>query len=379
MRVKKIFTLGCAAILSLTVLCAGCEEADEPVKSPYFFAMAADAAYILPAKLTSERQSDCYKLYGETRALLDGLDSSLSATNENSYVAAFNNAKAGEKVELNAEAYEVFSLALDLYGKTDGYYNPAVYYSVAAYGFNGSTVSVPQNADELPTDEVIAKYNLLAGCFGDTVLSEEDGKYFAKKPDTEVEIDGVSYAVKIDLGGIGKGYAADKVNALMDKYNITYGYFTFGASSIAFRKYIDVSGESDHNFTLALGNPRKNSQFAVIPVKDKCISTSGDYVNYYEIDQVRYCHVIDPTTGKPVKTGIMSATVIGGSAAENDAYSTAIMAMGKDRAQNFIKTRLAGRQVVFTYDSGDGYEIYTNVRADVLKILDSSFTLKEIL
>ncbi|MDE7265654.1 MAG: FAD:protein FMN transferase, partial [Clostridia bacterium] len=311
------------------------------------------------------------------KILLD-MDSALSATLENSYITAFNNAAAGTKVELNAYAYEVFSLALDLYEKTEGYYNPAVYYNVFAYGFGGA-MELPKTAEELPSDEVFQKYNILANSFGDIVLSEQNGKYYAQKPQTEVEIEGVKYSLKVDLGGIGKGYAVDKADELLDKYNIAYGYFNFGESSIAFKQYI---GDNSGNFNLSQRNPRYVSGAAnlvyVVPVKNECISTSGDYVQYYEIEGTRYCHIIDPTTGKPVQTGVMTATVIGGSAAENDAFTTAIMAMGKDRAIEFIKNSLSDRRVIFTYDCGEGYEIYTNIPAVEITVLDDSFTLKEI-
>ncbi|MDE5942764.1 MAG: FAD:protein FMN transferase [Clostridia bacterium] len=375
---KKIITFGCAAILSTVVLCAACDKADNPKGSPYFYSMGSDAAYILPAQLTSERQGDCYKLYSETAKILLDMDSALSATLENSYITAFNNAAAGTKVELNAYAYEVFSLALDLYEKTEGYYNPAVYYNVFAYGFGGAT-ELPKTAEELPSDEVIQKYNILANSFGDIVLSEQNGKFYATKPQTEVEIEGVKYSLRVDLGGIGKGYAVDKADELLDKYNIAYGYFNFGESSIAFKQYI---GDNSGNFNLSQRNPRYVSGAAnlvyVVPVKNECISTSGDYVQYYEIDGTRYCHIIDPMTGSPIQTGVMTATVIGGSAAENDAFTTAIMAMGKDKAIEFIKNSLSGRRVIFTYDRGDGYEIYTNIPAGEITVLDESFTLKEI-
>ncbi|MDE6868127.1 MAG: FAD:protein FMN transferase [Clostridia bacterium] len=380
---KKIITFGCAAILSMTVLCAACDKDNYPYKSPYFYSMGSDAAFVLPAQLTSTRQGDCYKLYSETADLLLALDLSLSATLENSYITAFNNAGAGAKVEINEYAYGVFSSALDLYEKTEGYYNPAVYYNVFAYGF-GAALKLPETADELPSDEVIEKYNTLANSFADIVLSEENGKYYARKPETEVQIDGVNYSLKVDLGGIGKGYAVDKIDRLLDKHDINYGYFTFGASSIAFKQYI---GENGGEFPLGLTNPRyvsgvSKNPILVTSVKNERISTSGDNVQYYEIDGTRYCHVIDPTTGKPVQTGVMTATVIGGSAAENDAFTTAIMAMGKDKAIEFIKTKLSNRRVFFTfdcaYDGGEGYEIYTNVPASEITVLDSAFTLKEI-
>ena len=62
---------------------------------------------------------------------------------------------------------------------------------------------------------------------------------------------------------------------------------------------------------------------------------------------MRYCHVIDPTTGKPVNKGIMSVTIIGGSAGSADALTTAVMAMGREKALQFIESKLTDRKVVF--------------------------------
>ena len=94
-------------------------------------------------------------------------------------------------------------------------------------------------------------------------------------------------------------------------------------------------------------SPQRDPYF-MTKIRNEKLSTSGDNEQRYFIDGVRYCHIIDPTTGKPIRTGIMSATVIGGSAAEDDALTTAIMAMGKERASNFIKEKLTDRKVVFT-------------------------------
>lgn len=372
---KKFLSLALGALLTVPV--AGC-VIEKPDTSPYFFAMAADAAFILPKQIQEEKESECYKLYGETRSLLNDIDRSLSVSNENSDISKFNAASAGAKVEINKISYEVLSLAKAIYEKTGAYYNPAVFYNVQAYGFGGTADKLPETAQQLPSDETIGKYNILSASFSELILEENGGKYYAVKPAETVEIDGVTYSMKLDLGGIGKGYAVDKVNLLMDKHGIDCGYFTFGESSIAFKKY---NGTDAGVYTLGLNNPRYTAgkrEYIHTNIKDVCISTSGDNVQYYEIDGVRYCHVIDPVTGKPVQTGIMSATVIGGSAAEADAYTTAIMAMGRDRAVEFIKNELSDRKVVFTYDSGSGYGIITNIPLDELSVQDDRYTLLSV-
>jgi thiamine biosynthesis lipoprotein len=191
----------------------------------------------------------------------------------------------------------------------------------------------------------VQKYTELYTNFGDLQLYSEDGNYYAVKPAATVEIDGVTYSMKIDLGGIGKGYAVDKVKEIVEEYGFEYGYINFGSSSMAL-----LGHATRGSYTLGLTNPRTyyGDDYIRLQLNNVCVSTSGDYEQYYEFDGVRYCHIIDPTTGKPVQTGVYTATVIGGSAAEDDAYTTAIMTMGKDKAIKFINEKLSDRYVVFT-------------------------------
>lgn len=372
---KLVLTAAAAAC----VFAAGCnfKNPEDEYTSPYFFAMAADAAYAIPSSVVAEREKDCYKLYGETRDVLNGIDRSLSSTLENSCIGRFNAADAGARVEIDETAYNVLSLAKRLYEQTEGYYNPAVYYNVIAYGFGGAS-EYPDSAEKMPSDEEIDKYTQLSKTFGEVALETSDGKYFATKPDFTVSVNGATYSLKIDLGGIGKGYAVDVVSKLMDKHSMPYGYFTFGDSSITFKKF---SGADSDNYILGLTNPRYTQgsarQYVNTNVKDTSLSTSGDNVQYYTVDGVRYCHIINPMTGKPVQTGVMSATVLGPDAAANDAYTTAIMAMGKEKAVQFINETLApeGIRVVFACDNGGKYEIVSNIPAEELTIKADDFKL----
>lgn len=271
---------------------------------------------------------------------LTEVEESLSVTLESSYAYKFNSAEPGDTVEVDKTFYDVLSLAYKMYVFTDGFYNPAVYYSVCAYGFDKK-----EQPKELPKDEDIEKYAELSTAFKDIEFSQ-DGGYFIKKPEKTVQVGGESYSLKVDLGGIGKGYATDAINAMFGEYGFDYGLFNFGRSSIALKKHY-----SKGDYVLALMEPRRNSaHYISFAMHDVCVSSSGDYENYYTVNGVRYCHIIDPTTGKPVQTGIMSATVAGGSAAENDALTTAVMAMGREKAISFIEEKLTDKYAVFTYD-----------------------------
>lgn len=306
-----------------------------------------DAQLIVSDDFTKEgAETKFSSLIVDIRELLDGIDMAVSTVVANSDITKFNNADAGATIELGVIGYEILSVAFAAYAFTEGFYNPALYYNVLAYGF-GTAHDYPKNASALPKDEVIAKYTDLASHFGEIVLTESDGKYFVTKPAYTVEIEGETYSLKLDLGGISKGYAVDRIEQLFDNYGYDYGMFNYGSSSMLLRGNVRAG-----NYNLGLVNPRsrKRDSYIEIPVRNEKLSTSGDNEQYYTIDGVRYCHIIDPTTGKPVQNGIMSATIIGGGAAEDDALTTAIMCMGKDKAIKFIEEKLTDRRVVFTVE-----------------------------
>lgn len=225
----------------------------------------------------------------------------------------------------------------------------------------------------LPSDQSCLKYAELAASFSEVQLLHENGKYYAVKPEKTVEVDGQTLFLKIDLGGIGKGWAVDKVNELFDEYGFECGYFNFGKSSIACKKHFKNGG-----YEMTLTHPRANGTYFEALLFDEVISTSGDYEQYFIQDGVRYCHIIDPTTGKPVQTGVMTATVMGGSAAENDALTTAIIAMGKEKATQFISQKLTDKRALFTCVEDGKYKVKTNISAGQYTILSQDFTAENI-
>ena len=309
-----------------------------------FYKMHTDATVVVFDDFTAEGAVNKYNEFtSAVNATLDDVDKSLSTSVANSDISKFNSAEAGAKVQISKIAYEVLSEAKRIYDKTEGYYNPALYYNVLAYGF-GDNHRILKTKEELPKDEVITKYNELAAHFNEVELIQEGETHYAVKPEYTVEVEGETLTLHVDLGGIAKGYAVDKVEALFNEYGYAYGNFSYGASSMLIKRHVDGS------YNIGLSSPRSPSKqpYLQIPVINEKISTSGDSEQYYTIDGTRYCHIIDAMTGKPVQTGIMSATVIGGGAAEDDALTTAIMAMGKEKAIKFIEEKLNDRKVIFT-------------------------------
>lgn len=316
-------------------------------------------------------------LHEEIKALLTSLDSSMNIANENSYISQFNSAEAGSEIEIDYHTYQVLSIAIKMFEETDGYYNPGVYYSVDLYGFGvraDYNERRPYDREdpsvELPDNEYVTAFQQLGESFAEVSTYQRDGKYYVSKPEKTVTVEGHTYSLAMDLGGIGKGYAIDLVDGLIDEAGFEYGYFNFGSSSQA----INGSLSEDGKYELQFQHPRALLGVGYLSTRaaNVAISTSGDYILSYTIDGTRYSHIINPKTGAPIRTGIATATVLDGrvgvySAAEADARTTALCAMGVEKATEYMNELTEqGIMVAFLHENGIGWlTLYTNMEEDV--------------
>ncbi len=145
----------------------------------------------------------------------------------------------------------------------------------------------------------------------------------------------VSFArpgVRIDLGGIGKGYAVDNGIAILKKRGITQAIVTAGGDS---RVLGDRRGRP---WMVGIRDPRrKDNMVAVIPLINSAISTSGDYERYFEADGVRYHHILNPKTGRSA-TGVHSVSVIGPDATTTDGLTKPVFILGPEKGLRLIES-----------------------------------------
>ncbi len=356
------------------------QEEQQPLKfDKIYLGIFGTDAYLclyLPKDTSEDEVDEANKkanaLHEEITGLLTSLDSSMNIANENSYISQFNSAKAGSEIEIDYHTYQVLSIAIKMFEETDGYYNPGVYYSVDLYGFGVRSNNEARPYDredpsvELPDNEYVTAFQQLGESFAEVSTYQRDGKYYVYKPEKTVTVKGNTYSLAMDLGGIGKGYAIDLVDGLIDEAGFEYGYFNFGSSSQA----INGSLSDDGMFELSFQNPRKflGAGYLTTRTANVAISTSGDYILSYTIDGTRYSHIINPKTGAPIRTGIATATVLDGregvySAAESDARTTALCAMGVEKATEYMNELTEkGIKVAFLHENGIGWlNFYTNM------------------
>jgi thiamine biosynthesis lipoprotein len=160
--------------------------------------------------------------------------------------------------------------------------------------------------------------------------------------------------VRINLGGIAKGYTVERGVSLLRSRGIEHGIVTAGGDS---RLLGDRLGQP---FMVGIRDPRKDDAVLLtIPLEDEAISTSGDYERYFEEDGKRYHHIIEPATGLPAG-GVRSATIVGPDAVLTDALSTSVFVLGVDQGLTLIST-LPDYEGVVIDDEGrlfysDGFE-----------------------
>jgi thiamine biosynthesis lipoprotein len=145
--------------------------------------------------------------------------------------------------------------------------------------------------------------------------------------------------VRIDLGGIAKGYAVDNGIAILQRCGIKGGLVSAGGDSRI------LGNRGDRPWMMGIRHPRKKQGVAVVlPLSDTAISTSGDYERFFIENGERYHHIISPKTGKSVSSS-WSATVIGPDATTTDALSTTVFVLGPEKGLQLIES-LAGIDAV---------------------------------
>ncbi|MGI6407077.1 MAG: FAD:protein FMN transferase [Syntrophaceticus sp.] len=154
----------------------------------------------------------------------------------------------------------------------------------------------------------------------------------------------------IDLGGIAKGYIGDMAIEIYKKNGITSAFVNLGGHVVVLGSKPDGSP-----WRVAIQDPRgQNGTFVgVVSVTDKAVVTSGDYQRYFTENGKRYCHIIDPRTGYPADSGLMSVTIIASSSTEADGMSKALV-LGLDQGRDLVE-RYGKAEAVFITDDKKVY------------------------
>lgn len=241
--------------------------------------------------------------------------------------------------EVSEETEEILKKALEISAKTNGAFDITVSPVMDLWGFYDSNYSVPSDTDIKNALKSVNYKNIFFNNGKINILNNAG----------------------IDLGGIAKGYASDKVIEIFKDYGIKSAIINLGGNVFALGRRSDGK-----MWTVAITDPFDKENYALtLEIEDKAVITSGGYQRFFEENGKRYHHIIDPKTGYPAQSGIESVTVISSNAAEADALSTALFVMGKDKAAEFLKKNKNIDAVIIT-DEKKIY--YTPALSEYIKI-----------
>ena len=249
-------------------------------------------------------------LKADIEAELKKVDGSLSPFNKHSIITKINR---NEDVTVDKMFADVFNLARQISTETDGAFDITVAPLVNAWGFGFKN-------DTQPTRHAIDSLKQLTGYM-------------------KVSLDGMKVSKKdprmmLDCSAIAKGYACDVVAEYLRRRGIENFMVEIGGEIV-------TQGINEKRLPWKIGvtkpvddslNTNQELQ-TVLNVTNKAMATSGNYRNFYYKNGKKYAHTIDPVTGYPVQHNILSATVIADNCATADAYATAFMVMGLDKAK----------------------------------------------
>lgn len=285
-----------------------------------------------------------YKLTGKTMGtyyaitcrscsstIKDGIDSLLIQLNNEvstyipeSIISRFNQSESGIEYsdsEIYTSFLENLSLSKQIHGLTDGAFDPSLMPIINYYGFGYTQKDGVKTIDSITVDSLFEFVGL------DKISLDIIQKRINK----------MEPGVQLDFSALAKGYGVDLVASFLESNNIEHYLVDIGGETKA--KGVNAKGNI---WTLGINTPKIDAafteRFVILQLNNKAMATSGDYRNYYELENgEKYSHTINAMTGYPAKSDILSASVIAADCMDADAWATSFMAMGLAKSKSTVE------------------------------------------
>lgn len=232
------------------------------------------------------------------------LDALFSVGIQSSDIWALNHQKSAQ---VSKDTATLLARAIAISADTDGAFDPTVAPLMEAWGFTDKNYQVPS---------ATTIQSLLPNVDASTILL--DANNHCALPQN----------VSVDLGAIAKGYTADRVIEIFKTHHVEHALISLGGNIQALGSKPD-----GRPWRIGIQDPvQTNDIVATLEVHDRAVVTSGGYLRYFEENGVRYHHILDPHTGQPANSGLLSVTIVSKDGTLADALSTALFVMGEEKA-----------------------------------------------
>ena len=273
-----------------------------------------------------------FQVYGE-QSLLEGaksvitdLEKQVSVTAPDSELYQINQAQTGT---LTGNAATLMQEALTMCSRTNGALDISIYPIVRAWGFTTGNYQVPD-------DTTIQ-----------TLLAQVD--YTKIQYDASTGTVTIPEGMTLDLGSIAKGYSGELAADYLRENGVESALLNLGGNVQTVGSKPDGSP-----WEVGIQDPSVDSPMMVLSIQDQAVVTSGGYERYFEQDGQTYWHIMDPATGRPADSGLLSVTIVGDKGGICDGLSTSLFVMGLDKASQ-LWSQSNDFEAVFVTDSGTVY------------------------
>ena len=244
---------------------------------------------------------------------VDRLDALLSHYREDTPLSRVNREAARGPVAVEPELAELIAGCLRWSRESQGAFDVTVGPLMKAWGFFRDEGRLPDEAQIRAALAVVGYRHVRVDRRRHSVRFDQPG-------------------VALDLGGIGKGYAADSVVAVLRRRGVASALVNLGGSSV----YGLGTPPGAAGWEVEIADPRTPDRRATsVSLRDRALSVSGGYARFFEKDGVQYSHIMDPRTGWPVQ-GVLSVAVLSASATDGDALDDVLFVQGLERARAFV-------------------------------------------
>ena len=363
-KIRKLNILLLAAAVIAGLCLSGCDSGDTmwngyAKQSFYFDTICEITVYELEDGVAADDSEDAFSeaadgVITDAFKLMSEYEKTLSRTVEGSDIDRINRA-AGEAVSVKPETLEVIEKGIEFGDLSGGVFDITVGKASELWDFHES---LEEGGTEVPSEGALAE---AAEHIDFTKITVNEAAGTVRLEDPEM---------MLDLGGIAKGYIADRTAEYLRSRGVVSGIVNLGGNieviggkSTSF----DPADEEQYNFNLGIRDPMNESGglLGLYPGKDITIVTSGTYERFIEADGVKYHHILDPETGWPVDTDVLQVSVIAGAghSADCDGLSTACLALGSEEGVKLIRKlaeegKYGPLEAIFVTESGE--IVYSN-------------------
>lgn len=309
-----------------------------------------DLGTVSEITLYNVKESDADDILKKCGDILLNIDNTMGKTREYSEISEVNKKAGKEYVKVSDETFYVIKNALNFSDISDGVFDITIGPVVDLWGIGTDNARVP-SSKEIKEKLPLVNYKYIS-------LDEKNKSVKLERKNME-----------IDLGGIAKGYAADKIYEYLQEQNVESAIINLGGN-------VFVLGEKSKDTPFKVGiqdptNERGNS-IGSINVSDQSVVTSGIYERYIEKDGVIYHHMIDPSTGYPFDNNLSSVTIVSASSLTGDGLSTTVFGLGVEKGLELIESMDDTEAIFITKDK----KVYTTSNLkDKINLTDNSFKL----